>query len=279
MTSQTLTFSLAGYPVALGLAHSQRLAELQKRYAGFLTGPSEQTHWQLTATADDSPDARTPFPGRSFLRHRGSRTEFQLPFLRGWLDVDERQGWAHLRGDAERQQAGVDQWLAYLFLLALPRAGSGLLLHAAAVEMNGQGFVFFGPSGAGKTTVARLARGHFPVLCDEAVVLQAQGQGVAVHSTPFWGQSTPARLIQRRRRALPVAGLFQLEQAAHCAAQPLPTPQAILALLDTEKVATERTDSAEGWLAQAEAIATRTPVYRLAFAKSPALWDCLSAFL
>ena len=50
-----------------------------------------------------------------------------------------------------------------------------------------------------------------------------------------------------------------------------------MALLTTEKVATERADSAAAWLAVAERLTARTPIYRLGFRPTPELWDFISA--
>ncbi len=57
----------------------------------------------------------------------------------------------------------------------LPLEG-GLLLHAAALASNGRGFVFFGPSGIGKSTLAE--RSPWEVIADElAVVLPHREPG------------------------------------------------------------------------------------------------------
>jgi hypothetical protein len=57
----------------------------------------------------------------------------------------------------------------------LPLEG-GVLVHAAALERHGKGFVFFGPSGIGKSTLAQ--RSPWRVLSDElAAVLPGRGDG------------------------------------------------------------------------------------------------------
>jgi len=66
----------------------------------------------------------------------------------------------------------------------LPLLG-GLPFHAAGVVMKGKGVVFFGPSGAGKTTVA--AASPFPVLSDE-LVAAAPGRPFELVRSGFWGE-------------------------------------------------------------------------------------------
>jgi DNA polymerase III delta prime subunit len=66
-------------------------------------------------------------------------------------------------------------------------ASSGLLLvHASGVVVDGRLMVFYGPSGVGKTTAARLAAAAgLPVAGDDLLIvdpIRAEGGG-----SPFWG--------------------------------------------------------------------------------------------
>ncbi len=70
----------------------------------------------------------------------------------------------------------------------LPLVG-GLPLHAAGVVAEGRGVAFFGPSGAGKTTVA--ATSPFPVLSDE-LVAAAPGRPFDLVRSGFWGERNEA---------------------------------------------------------------------------------------
>ena len=69
----------------------------------------------------------------------------------------------------------------------LPLAG-GLPLHAAGVVMSGRGVAFFGPSGAGKTTLA--ATSPVPALSDELVAI-APGRPFSLTRSGFWGEGRP----------------------------------------------------------------------------------------
>lgn len=60
------------------------------------------------------------------------------------------------------------------------------LFHGCGVVTNGQGYLFTGPSGAGKTTVAKLA-GTRTVLNDEAVLLRDGGGEFWLGGTPLLG--------------------------------------------------------------------------------------------
>jgi len=60
------------------------------------------------------------------------------------------------------------------------------LFHGCGVVANGKGYLFTGPSGAGKTTVAKLA-GRRMVLNDEAVLLHGGGGEFWLSGTPLLG--------------------------------------------------------------------------------------------
>jgi hypothetical protein len=79
----------------------------------------------------------------------------------------------------------LDGFLRFLVSTLLLERGS-LLLHAAGVVWGLRGYVFLGPSGAGKTTIASLAeRRGARVLGDEVVAARKVGEQVSLWGTPF----------------------------------------------------------------------------------------------
>jgi ABC-type glutathione transport system ATPase component len=162
---------------------------------------------------------------------------------------------------------------------ALPREHDGLLLHGAAIELDGMGLACCGPSGAGKTTLSRLAAGRAEVWTDETLVVSLAGMRPMLVSTPFWGASTPPEMVRRRNRRLPLQALLLLEQGPEFALESLDPAQAVLGLLVTEKVAVERVSSALAWLAVVERLVAQVPVYRLHFHPAAELWAFLALAL
>jgi hypothetical protein len=88
--------------------------------------------------------------------------------------------------------------LLYMHLLA---AGRGVIMHACGLEDGaGNGYLFAGQSGAGKSTMARLWA-HRPealVLSDERIVLTERAGRVLMHGTPWHGEAGMARNDHRR---------------------------------------------------------------------------------
>jgi hypothetical protein len=89
----------------------------------------------------------------------------------------------------------------------LPLVG-GLPFHAAGVVVDGRGVVFFGPSGAGKTTVASTS--PFPVLSDELVAV-VPARPFALVRSGFWGEGGEGA----RPGPAPLALLVDLAKGKH----------------------------------------------------------------
>jgi hypothetical protein len=102
----------------------------------------------------DAEDARVRLEGGRWVMERGD--------FRAECDPVRRRGWV-------RQSANpysIDAVLRMLHSLILARDG-GFLVHAASAVRNGRAFLFAGVSGAGKTTISRLAPPDVVLLTDE----------------------------------------------------------------------------------------------------------------
>lgn len=267
---EPLCMEVAGIPFGLCLPSEAWRAVLAAHYAAFLAPAAPG--W--TVTVEHEPGLTDPTA--PWIRHEGESTTYCLWNDAGRINLETHRATVRISREANVGGA-LDRVLAYTCMQALPREHDGLLLHAAGIAIDGEGHVFTGPSGAGKSTVAGLAAGRGEVLVDENVILRFGAQGPELFSTPFWGQSTPPELIRRVNRRVPLAAIYLLIQAPAFALSRLSPPEAALALLTTEKVATERTESAGAWLAMAERLIAQVPIYRLAFCPTVELWDFLGS--
>jgi len=97
-------------------------------------------------------------------------------------DIDPFSGRVRLHRREERAYP-LEAVIRTAMTARLPLLG-GLPLHAAGVVAGGGAIAFFGPSGAGKTTVASTS--PFPVLSDELVAVV--GRPFALVRSGFWGE-------------------------------------------------------------------------------------------
>lgn len=127
---------------------------------------------------------------RPQVSHLGDRILFQRSDFAGCLDVRARRGRTVFREGAELFAVESFLRIGYSFL-AVER--SGLLLHSAGVLRGDRGYIFPGPSGTGKSTIASLVTDRERVLSDEMVVVRKRGEGSYwVYSTPFYGTNESA---------------------------------------------------------------------------------------
>jgi hypothetical protein len=150
------------------------------------------------------------------------------------------------------------------------------LIHGCGIASGGRGYLFVGPSGIGKTTVATLAQER-RVLNDEAVLVGRNGSGLYVAGTPFDGGA------QSRCPAVePLSAVFLLKQDKEVSLRKLSGAEAYRAflgqvldaapLLDTSGVSSfpERADLSAG-------VAAGVPAYELGFLPDTSFWEAVES--
>lgn len=152
----------------------------------------------------------------------------------------------------------------------LPLVG-GLPLHAAGVVVEGRGVAFFGPSGAGKTTVA--ATSPFPVLSDE-LVAAAPGRPFDLVRSGFWGEGKASG----SPGPAPLALLVDLAKGPAFALSPLPPARAAGRLLASTPVPLAPPLWSRA-LAVAAELVRRVPVRRMEWAPADPPWERLAGAL
>ncbi|MGD0127905.1 MAG: hypothetical protein ABSF46_21285 [Terriglobia bacterium] len=131
----------------------------------------------------DAEEARVRLEGGRWLMERGD-------FRAEW-DPESHRGWV-------RQSANpysIDAVLRMLHTLILAREG-GFLVHAASAVRNGRAFLFAGVSGAGKTTISRLAPPDVLLLTDEISYVRkdrSQDSGVRSQNAEVGKQRVESR--------------------------------------------------------------------------------------
>jgi hypothetical protein len=169
--------------------------------------------------------------GRWSLRFTDGRTP--RPRLYQALEADRAWGRATLYMRAPRPGAPAPFFLAHpleqlLFVSLLARA-RGMVVHATGVIRGGQGWIFAGPHGAGKSTLARLLTRERSVelLSDDRVIVRRVRGRWRVYGTPWSGTvrepTSPA--------SAPLAGIFFIRHGRRTRARPLTPSDALRRLL------------------------------------------------
>lgn len=117
----------------------------------------------------------------------------------------------------------IDSVLRIVHTLILATRG-GFLVHAASAIRDDRAYLFAGVSGAGKTTISRLAPPHVTLLTDEVSYVRPEKDGYRAYGTPFAGELAKAG----ENRSAPLAAIFLLHQG----------PENRIESVDTSEVAT-----------------------------------------
>jgi hypothetical protein len=148
----------------------------------------------------------------------------------------------------------------------------GFLVHAASAVRNGRAFIFAGVSGAGKTTISRLAPKDATLLTDEISYVRKQEDGsYAAFGTPFTGEL--AKLGENIQA--PIAALYLLKQGPENRIDSVSGIEATRALLSNILFFAEDAGLVRQVFDAACEFTSRVPVYRLTFLPDARVWEMI----
>jgi hypothetical protein len=255
---------IGGMPILLRTEDSEFRALLEKRYAGFV---------RAVVHPPFALDVDVERPEREF-----STAEE----LRIWR---EQELWRLERGDfcAEwnsREGRGkilqslspyaIDSVLRIVHTLIQAPEG-GFLLHGASAIRNGRAFLFSGVSGAGKTTISRLAPADSVLLTDEISYVRREGERYLACGTPFAGEL--ARLGENA--AAPIERLFFLAKGPENLIEPIETADALRMLLRNILFFVDDAELIQMVFRSACEFLARVPAFRLTFFPDERVWDLI----
>jgi hypothetical protein len=161
----------------------------------------------------------------------------------------------------------IDSVLRIVHTLILAREG-GFLLHSAGAIRNGRAFLFSGVSGAGKTTISRLAPPDVTLLTDEVSYVRQTDAGYRACGTPFAGEL--ARVGENC--SAPIGSLFFLKQGPENKIEPMAKAEAIRRLMRNILFFAEDAALVDSVFQSACEFVERVPVQRLTFAPDSRVW-------
>lgn len=258
-----LTIEIGGLPLRLCAPDPDFWSLLARRYSNFIRPEAmAEMEFDLLPTAPDPPPAEVNLQirceeGRWLL----SRGEFRAAF-----DLRSRRG--HLA--CVPNPYSVDTLLRIVHSLLLAPAG-GLLLHASGGIRGGRGFLFSGVSGAGKTTMARLAPPDVQLLTDEISYLRRGEDGFRVYGTPFSGELG----IQGESVSAPLAAVYLIEHGAANRLELVPEAEAARRLMRNVLFFARDAHLVSQVFATVCELVRCVPVFRLEFLPDPRVWEII----
>lgn len=283
-----LVIEIGEIPILVRTDSAEFARLLEERYGSYVTAAIPrpagelgiELGWDQLDVADPEEGVRVRFDRGHWVMERGD--------LRGEWDAESRRGCVHQAVNPY----SLDTVLRIVHSLILAREG-GFLVHAASAVRKGRAFLFAGVSGAGKTTISRLAPPDVVLLTDEIsyvrqVRIQNSGDGskneaslppdawnltsaYEAFGTPFAGEL--ARVGENVRA--PVAALYLLAQGTENRTEPVSESDAARELLRHILFFAEDAELVRMLFQSAFDFVSRVPVRRLVFAPDARVWELI----
>jgi hypothetical protein len=258
----SVVIAIGGVPVRVNTTDADFLEMLENRYAGFLSADAHaefdfDVELAASAPAPHEDVSVTYRSGRWFLSRGDFRAEWEPATRRGRI----------------RQTANpysIDAVLRIVHTLVLAKQG-GFLLHSASAIRNGKAFLFAGVSGAGKTTISRLAPPDATLLTDEISYVRRIDGGYVAFGTPFTGEL--AKLGENT--SAPVAALYLLAQGPLNRIERVSAADAGRELLSNLLFFAEDAEMVRCAFQAACDFVNRVPVFRLTFVPDARVWELI----
>ena len=254
---------IGGIAVCVRADDSAFLAMLKHRYTGFVSSSaSADFHFEADLSSPGNGDPDTDV--------RLTRRASCWTLERG----DFRAVWDPVSGSGKIQLVpnpySIDALLRILHSLTLATQG-GFLLHAASAIRNGKAFLFTGVSGAGKTTIARLAPKDATLLTDEISYVRKDKNGYIACGTPFSGElGSPGENV-----SAPLAAVYMLSKGPENRIDSLCAAEATHAVLSNLLFFAEDQELVNSVFHAVCQFVGRVPVSRLTFFPDSQVWEML----
>lgn len=187
--------------------------------------------------------------------------------IRGHIVLDQ----GTTSADFELSSPAISLWAALrLSLTCATLRRPLLLLHASGVRLEGRVFIFLGPSGAGKTTVATALKGTGHTFSLDRVLVEQTNTGWIGHGTPL---SDPEHLWCAE--PAPIAGLFFLEQSDSISLRPLGLLEATRSVMTCLSTYPRHPAFDGHCLALATELCKSVPAFSLAFRRDDQFWPLI----
>ncbi len=168
-------------------------------------------------------------------------------------------------------EANPLSWLEHFLRVAfavVALQNKSTVFHGAGIIENEEGYIFFGPSGVGKTTVTNFSKPRF-VLGDDLLVLQQKNGSANVSACPFNSEKNGFQLTNTTAR---IRACFRLIQDTRTYALKMKPVNAVFELLNSVRPLSNHSIGSETALEFCTSLANRIPCYELHFTKDNSFW-------
>lgn len=263
-----VAIQIGGIPILLRRAAPEFIEMVEARYAGFFSEEEcaadeaiAQFDVELLPAGEMQNDEEVQVWFDRDLWHL-RRGDF-------WVEWDSKSRAGRIR--QELNPYALNSVLRIVHSLILAREG-GFLLHAASVIKDGHAFLFSGVSGAGKTTIARLAPPDTILLTDEISYVRPTNPGYTAWGTPFSGEL--GRIGENA--SAPIHTIFFLQQGSENRLEAVDSVTAVRRLLRNILFFSDQSTLVGMVFESACECIKRVPVRQLTFVPDESVWDLVA---
>jgi hypothetical protein len=274
---EELTVEIGGVPIRLRVKSRVFAQLIRQRYSGFVT---QGFYPEATNIVFDVNLREAHKPGHDLPENDADLEEDDdLEVTRRGEVWQLRRGdfaaeWNVITGSGKISQAAnpysLDSVLRIVHSLVLAQNGD-FLLHGASTLRNGRAFLFAGVSGAGKTTISRLAPRDATLLTDEISYVRWTPAGYEAHGTPFAGELAQVG----EHCSAPIEVLYLLRQGPENRIDDVPRTVAVQSVLRNVLFFAHDTELVRRLFEGACRLVDTVPVRRLTFLPTAAVWDLI----
>ena len=263
LQSSSVVVEIGGLPIRLHCESPAFVRQIEERYAGYLSSSNDARfdfEIELAPPGTKSRDAEVSVTWES-----GSWLMERWDFRAEWNPSTAR---GRIRQTINPYSLDCVLRIVHTLLLA---GEGGFLLHASSAIRNGRAFLFSGVSGAGKTTMARLAPPDAVLLTDEiSYVTRGDDRYFAV-GTPFYGELSRAG----ENLHAPIEALYLLAKGPENIIEPIEGADAVRGLLRNILFFARDPEFVKLVFDTAFDFVSRVPVRRLTFVPNTSVWELI----
>lgn len=175
-----------------------------------------------------------------------------------------------------RAQSAVNYPLDQILLMQYLVKLEGVIAHSAGMSFNGNGYLFPGCSGAGKSTVSRSLSGgdNIMLLSDDRIIIRKKADAFAIYGTPWPGEAGIAV-----NKSVPLKGVFFLQKSPNNIIEHIDEAEALRRSMSVLSVPWYDRDSISGALSLVSELVSKVPSYLLHFKPGQEVVDTIEEFI
>ncbi len=215
---------------------------------------------------------KSPDPNENFFNKQKFSEDTNLIYSNGYtgyLNKKIKAGKVIVNDDIP--ETWVEHFLRFAFSwMALE--DDCLFFHGAGIINNNSGYVFFGPSNAGKTTVTEFSA-NYSILGDDMVMLRKSNGKFHVYATPFNINMGDIKLTNTNKR---IKGFYRLRQDRSNYLKRMKNSKAVAELMSCVPLSNNNFNGNLKAFSVCSEIVDKVPCYDLHFTRDDSFWRLIN---